>query len=344
MTVETTNRKQTFSGGQGSLTFSFRTLVSNPEYIKTLVKLISTGAETELTYGSDYTVSVNSDGVGGTVTVLHTYSTSYNYVVYRETTATQGDDYDDFNTFPANTLENSLDRAIMIAQEQQEETARTLRYPISAGDADTELPTPEANAFIGWNSAGDGLENKDLPDPNILQKASTATAEAASNDTDYMTALKVKQEVEKAGAVSIPAGNISGLPTTSTTTILAAAWPVGSIFISVSSTNPGTSLGIGTWTAFGTGKMLVGFDGGQTEFDTIEETGGAKTVTLTTNEMPAHTHTVATSNTTGGGTTNVRVGVAAQADTPQTTSSSGNGAAFSILNPYIVVYMFKRTA
>ena len=208
MTVETTTRKQTFSGGQGTLTFSFRTLVSNPEYIKTLIKLISTGAETELTYGADYSVSVNTDGVGGTVTVLPTFSSLYNYVVYRETTATQGDDYDDFNQFPANTLENSLDRAIMIAQEQQEETDRTLRYPISASGASTELPSPEANSFIGWNSAGTGLENKDLPDPSILQKASTATAEGASNDTDYMTALKVKQEVEKAGAVSIPSGNI----------------------------------------------------------------------------------------------------------------------------------------
>src|SRR5688572_5392751 len=62
---------------------------------------------------------------------------------------------------------------------------------------------------------------------------------------------------------------------------VSACWPIGSVFIAVVATNPGTLLGFGTWVAFGAGRMLVGFDSGQTEFDTVEETGGAKTVTLT---------------------------------------------------------------
>lgn len=72
---------------------------------------------------------------------------------------------------------------------------------------------------------------------------------------------------------------------------LSANWPVGSIFISTSATNPATLLGFGTWTAFGAGRVLVSKDSGQTEFDTIEETGGAKTHTLNTTEMPSHNHT-----------------------------------------------------
>jgi microcystin-dependent protein len=66
-------------------------------------------------------------------------------------------------------------------------------------------------------------------------------------------------------------------------------YPVGCIKITISSTNPGTYLG-GTWSAFGSGRVPVGYDSGQTEFDTDEETGGAKTHTLTTAEMPSHTH------------------------------------------------------
>lgn len=54
-------------------------------------------------------------------------------------------------------------------------------------------------------------------------------------------------------------------------------WPVGSVFLSVVSTNPATLLGFGTWSAFGAGRMLVGLDAGDTDFDTPEETGGAKT-------------------------------------------------------------------
>jgi microcystin-dependent protein len=69
-----------------------------------------------------------------------------------------------------------------------------------------------------------------------------------------------------------------------------AAYPVGSIYLSTNSTNPATSLGFGTWAAFGAGRVPVGFDAGQTEFDADEETGGAKTHTLTSGEMPSHTH------------------------------------------------------
>lgn len=51
------------------------------------------------------------------------------------------------------------------------------------------------------------------------------------------------------------------------------AWPVGAIFISVSPTNPHTSLGFGTWVHFGQGRVLIGLDPTNANFDTVEETG-----------------------------------------------------------------------
>src|SRR3990172_8254878 len=54
--------------------------------------------------------------------------------------------------------------------------------------------------------------------------------------------------------------------------------PVGFVFISVVSTNPATLLGYGTWSLFGAGRTLIGIDSGDPDFDTVEETVGAKTV------------------------------------------------------------------
>lgn len=62
--------------------------------------------------------------------------------------------------------------------------------------------------------------------------------------------------------------------------LLAMRLPVGSIHVTVDPTNPATTLGYGTWAAFGTGRVIVGVDVGDTDFDTVEETGGSKTATV----------------------------------------------------------------
>lgn len=73
--------------------------------------------------------------------------------------------------------------------------------------------------------------------------------------------------------------------------ILNVFYPVGTIYQSVNNTNPGTFMG-GTWAAWGAGKFIVGVDAGQTEFDTVEETGGAKKINLTEAQLPGHVHTI----------------------------------------------------
>ncbi len=62
--------------------------------------------------------------------------------------------------------------------------------------------------------------------------------------------------------------------------LLAMRLPVGAIHVTVDPTNPATTLGYGTWAAFGTGRVIVGVDVGDADFDTVEETGGSKTATI----------------------------------------------------------------
>ena len=153
--------------------------------------------------------------------------------------------------------------------------------------------------------------------------------------------------------------------------MLARVYPVGCIYTSTVATNPATVFGFGTWAAFGAGKVLVGLDAGQTEFDTVEETGGEKTHALIDSEMPAHTHAVRT-KTTGAGSilgmfssallivTSGNKNVATFSKISGTLSpiwargggtdggtygdTESNGVAHNNLQPYIVVYFWKRTA
>jgi len=135
-------------------------------------------------------------------------------------------------------------------------------------------------------------------------------------------------------------------------------YPVGSIFTTVTnyadSAAVVSAIGGTTWTAFGAGRVLVGLDSSDTDFDTVEETGGAKEVTLSTSQIPAHTHDT---GVVGQNDKNFvaaqRITVASQkgfdddnndGTASSKTTSVGGGSAHTNVQPYIVVYMWKRTA
>ena len=121
-----------------------------------------------------------------------------------------------------------------------------------------------------------------------------------------------------------------------------AAHPVYSIYISVSSTNPASLFG-GTWVSFGAGRVLVGINSSDSDFNQSQETGGAKTHTLTINEMPSHNHQ--TSSYSGNnGSQVISEPWEGNWGGGNRVSNTGGGQAHNNLQPYIVVYMWKRTA
>jgi len=141
--------------------------------------------------------------------------------------------------------------------------------------------------------------------------------------------------------------------------IMKAMYPIGAVVTLGVSTNPATLFGFGTWTAIA-GRVIVGIDAGQTEFDTLNETGGAKTHTLTESEMPSHTHVQnAHSHTTASRDTATAFGSVARVAQPSNSGSNstvptssdtavnqnaGGGGAHNNLQPYIVKYVWERTA
>lgn len=117
-------------------------------------------------------------------------------------------------------------------------------------------------------------------------------------------------------------------------------YPVNTIYISISSTNPSTMFG-GTWVSWGSGKFLVGVNTSSSYFNTVEKVGGSTDAVVINH---AHTTTVkyATDGATGG-TAARCVGSGTNKSTNiASTSFTGENGAGKNLPPYITCYMWRR--
>ena len=143
-------------------------------------------------------------------------------------------------------------------------------------------------------------------------------------------------------------------------------YPVGSIYMSTSATNPTNFFG-GTWVAWGAGRVPVGFNGGDGNFNSSEKTGGSKTINIQHNHGLSNARAAVgradsslstMSYTSGGNPHNVYFdrefsyygGISGGSKHATDTSliygntNNGGSTAASVLQPYIVCYMWKRTA
>lgn len=193
-------------------------------------------------------------------------------------------------------------------------------------------------ALTKRSSKGTALTHDEM-DANLTHLGGDGTYVMPTTDGDSGQVMSTNGE-----------GQVSFTTLTGVTATIANAYPVGSIYMNATNaTNPGTLLGFGTWTAFGEGRVLIGIDSSDTDFDTAEETGGSKTHTLTEAQLPSHRHQVGSNDSgtgTGGAAGNMElVRDAGTGNGPAVNSSfTGSGDAHTIVQPYIIVYMWKRTA
>lgn len=202
----------------------------------------------------------------------------------------------------------------------------------------TEIDTEFNNIATAVATKAD-LASPTFTGSPVLPTGTTAVTQSTSDDSTKLATTAFVQDIVDA--------------------LKSALYPVGSIYTNAtSSTNPGTLLGFGTWTAFGAGRVMVGLDASNALFDTAEETGGSAdaivvshTHTATVTD-PGHSHTynydsaVAQNgsgrNGAGGtGTLTTNSNTTGISVSNSTTGSSGTNANYQ---PYITVYMWKRTA
>lgn len=163
----------------------------------------------------------------------------------------------------------------------------------------------------------------------------------------------------------------------STAWLLDIVYPIGSIRMTTSTTGATTFMG-GTWVLWGSGRVPVGVNTGDSNFNTVEKTGGASTVALSVANLPSHAHSVSGSVSIGAeashthrassgaykvgsgsgssyyymtnnGSTNGQTTGAGSSHSHSASFSGsggyvGSGSAHSNLQPYITCYFYKRTA
>ena len=361
MGISSLQNRSDYTGNNSTAVYAYAFKIQSNTHLL-VTKRDTNNVETTLVLTTDYTVSptgVNNEN-GGTITlVAGNLPTDYKLTIRRVVPLTQDSDFRNQGDFFPESHENAFDLGVMGAQQQQDEINRSIRVPetVSTDEFDPSLPaTITPNAYLAINSTGKELtlisaaitDGITLPAGNgIISKVNnTSNLRVITGTTDEITVTD-GDGVSGNPTVSIPAS----YRTETVTAAITAAYPVGSIYINAAvNTNPATLLGIGTWVEFGSGRVMVGVDAAQTEFDVLEETGGDKTHTLTAAEMPEHNHfqswTDAGAVTSSGGPYLVTEEWGQNYATHDRSYSgiTGNGGAHNNLQPYITVYMWKRTA
>lgn len=126
-----------------------------------------------------------------------------------------------------------------------------------------------------------------------------------------------------------------------------AIFPIGQIVIKGDNEDYSNWLGF-TWERTAVGKVLVGIDSADNDFNTIGKTGGEKTHTLTINEMPSHYHNVNYGSSAplglNSGSTGYKLNYEVGGTQQIYASATGGDNPHNNLQPYQVVAYWKRIA
>lgn len=212
----------------------------------------------------------------------------------------------------------------------------------------------KSTSFASKDSLASGNPLKIVKGLEIDIEFNNIAAAIASKSNGIDTALTGIPTAPTAAAGT----NTSQIATTAfvRTAIMESVYPVGSIYVNAGvSTNPATLLGFGTWIAFGAGRVMVGLNGGDALFDSLEETGGSKDAIVVNHTHsitdPGHAHTYEKSNTFSAmldSSSNVQLNRTSATTSTSTTgitvNSTGSSGTNANLQPYITVAMWKRTA
>lgn len=380
MAVEYPTVKVSYKGNGSTRTFSFNFPIRKEEHLKVTTTNLATMEVKVLNLGADYDVSPIDNTYpsdGGSITYPRDISTpalaeGMSITITRVVPYTQPDIYSENSTLIPKQIENSLDNLEYQIQQINDKTDSSVRIPdgvdYSNDDFISRLFTAEVNAKQSETNAKQSETNARQSETLAKQYADEAkeTARGIGNPVSDITIQNAIITVSKAD------GSSSRID-------LEFFYPVGIIYMSVISTNPHDILGFGTWEAMPAGRVLLAQGNVETENYTHNfvagETGGEFVHQLTVGEMPSHSHigTITATAINGSmpcelksygnpsgvihgnlanpyaeGSNTVRgyedITINATHTHAITINNIGSSQAHNNIQPYIAVYMWKRTA
>ena len=160
MTVSTTIIKSSHNGNGSTTTFAYAFKILQDSDLVVIIRNNSTGTETTKTLTTHYTVSGAGDASGGSITFTsgNIPANGETVVIRRNVPQTQVIDYIANDPFPAESHEEGLDRATMIAQQVSEEADRSIKLSRTNTMTSTEFTvgaTDRANKILAFDGSGE---------------------------------------------------------------------------------------------------------------------------------------------------------------------------------------------
>jgi len=211
MTISSTVNRVSYTGNGVTTAFAFSYPFQSTSDLKVLKVTIADGTEVLQTITTHYTISgTTTNGVyasGGTVNMVAAPSASYKLVIYREPALTQTIDLVENDALPAETLEQGLDKAVLILQRLDERLDRAITLPDGfTATFSPSLPSDinTANAVLVVNAAGDGWDvgptTTEIEDAEAEATAAAASAAAASASAAAAATAETNAELAETNA------------------------------------------------------------------------------------------------------------------------------------------------
>jgi len=249
MTVSSSTSRVSYSGN-GSLTAFAYTFKIFDEGDLTVILRASDGTETVQTITTHYTVSGVGDAGGGNVTFVTAPTATQTVVILREQPLTQGLDLVPNDPFPANSLEEALDKIVFMTQKHEEELGRAIKasrtntltgseFTISAADRANKVfsfdssgdlsVTQELGTFKGDWAASTAYVERDLVKDTTTNNVFIVTSAHTSSGSLPLTTNTNSDKYEKIIDITNPPGDVTfGGSITTSSSVTAGNFVIGS--------------------------------------------------------------------------------------------------------------------